>query len=250
MKTDEMRQLLEAAYEAYARPDFLENDPIKIPHRYSKKEDVEISGFLAATIAWGNRTSIINNAKRLMHYMDDSPADFISHHKPQDRQRLKGFVHRTFNETDVMYFFERLQRLYRDEGGLEDAFGHGPTTRDRISNFHQIFFDHEFPQRTTKHVSNPAKGSSAKRLNMYLRWMVRPNTEKVDFGIWKSMHPKDLMMPLDVHTGNVGRTLKLLHRKQNDWKAVSELTEALRKFDPNDPVKYDYALFGMGVNKV
>lgn len=244
-----LHELLEEKYRAYCRPDFIQHDPIQIPKQFSKKEDIEIAAFLSATIAWGQRKSIIANANRLMEHMDRSPADFIRNHQAADRVRFKGFVHRTFNEPDCMYFMEGLQHLYRHHGGLEGAFiaKTNIPVRDRLEHFHTLFFSIDHLARTRKHVSNPAKGSSAKRLNMFLRWMVRTASEGVDFGIWKHISPAELMMPLDVHTGTVSRKLGLLQRKQDDWKAVNELTERLRTFDPKDPVKYDFALFGMGV---
>ncbi|MEX2597911.1 MAG: TIGR02757 family protein [Salibacteraceae bacterium] len=247
----DIKDQLDLAYERYARPDFIPNDPIQIPHRFSGKEDIEIAGFLAATIAWGQRITIINNAKKLIIMMDGAPHDFIVHHKASDRKRLASFVHRTFNAVDAMYFFEALQHLYLKKGGLETAFipKSGIGIKERLMHFHQLFFELEHLTRTRKHVSNPEKGSSAKRLNMYLRWMVRSPKEGVDFGIWKNINPEELMMPLDVHTGTVGRRLGLLKRKQDDWKAVEELTSALRKFDQADPVKYDFALFGLGIDQ-
>jgi uncharacterized protein (TIGR02757 family) len=249
MRKQELEILLENAYHTYAKEDFIELDPIQIPRRFSKKEDIEIAGFLAATIAWGQRPTIVKNAWRMMELMDFEPHDFITNHQASDLKRFDGFVHRTFNASDLQFFIHRLQSLYRKERGLEVAFSQGESALERISSFHQLFFNQEHLPRTRKHVSNPLKGSSAKRLNMYLRWMVRPNKEGIDFGIWKSISPADLMMPLDVHTGNVGRHLRLLSRKQDDWKSVEELTKSLRKFDPKDPVRFDLALFGMGVNK-
>jgi uncharacterized protein (TIGR02757 family) len=251
LKKEELLLRLEDAYSRHSQPDFIPHDPIQIPHRFSKKEDIEIAGFLAATIAWGQRKTIINNAHRMIESMDNAPYDFIVKHKASDRKRFEGFVHRTVNEIDAMYFMEALQHLYVNEQGLEGAFiaKHGVAAKERISHFHQQFFSIEHLPRTKKHVSNPMKGSSAKRLNMYLRWMVRPNVEGIDFGIWKHMKPSELMMPLDVHTSTVGRKLGLLQRKQDDWKAVEELTSALRAFDSEDPVKYDFALFGLGVSR-
>ncbi len=251
LKKEDLFLRLEDAYKRHSKPDFIPHDPIQIPHRFSKKEDIEIAGFLAATIAWGQRVTIINNAHRMMEMMDNAPHDFIVNHKASDRKRFEGFVHRTFNEIDAMFFTEALQHLYLNVQGLEGAFiaKPGVDAKERISHFHQQFFSIEHLPRTTKHVSNPAKGSSAKRLNMYLRWMVRPNKEGIDFGIWQHMKPAELMMPLDVHTSTIGRKLGLISSKQDDWKAVEELTTALRQFDPEDPVKYDFALFGMGANK-
>lgn len=241
--------MLDNAYVNFAKKGFVDNDPILIPHRFTKREDIEIAGFLVATIAWGQRTTIISNGEKLIDLMDNAPHDFVVNHLASDRKRFKGFVHRTFSDVDTMYFMEALQHLYAENGGLENAFK-GNSAKERISAFHHSFFSIPHLSRTKKHVSNPEKGSSAKRLNMFLRWMVRPAIEGIDFGIWKSVQPSELMMPLDVHTGNVGRKLGLLQRKQNDWSAVEELTSNLRKFDSTDPIKYDFALFGLGVNKI
>ncbi|HAW20719.1 MAG TPA: TIGR02757 family protein [Flavobacteriales bacterium] len=246
----ETQEVLENAYQAFAKPNFIESDPIQIPARFTTKEDIEISGFIAATIAWGQRPTIIRNANRLIELMDGAPSDFIRNHESSDRERFSGFVHRTFNDIDAMYFLEALQHLYTVQNGLEGAFDSNGSVKERIAGFHHTFFGIPHLDRTKKHVSNPEKGSSAKRLNMFLRWMVRPNKEGIDFGIWKSISPSELMMPLDVHTGNVGRKLGLLKRKQNDWKAVEELTASLRLLDPIDPIRFDLALFAMGVNKM
>jgi uncharacterized protein (TIGR02757 family) len=246
----ETQEVLENAYQAFAKPNFIESDPIQIPARFTTKEDIEISGFIAATIAWGQRPTIIRNANRLIELMDGEPSDFIRNHESSDRERFSGFVHRTFNDIDAMYFLEALQHLYTVQNGLEGAFDSNGSVKERIAGFHHTFFGIPHLDRTKKHVSNPEKGSSAKRLNMFLRWMVRPNKEGIDFGIWKSISPSELMMPLDVHTGNVGRKLGLLKRKQNDWKAVEELTASLRLLDPIDPIRFDLALFAMGVNKM
>lgn len=251
MYTDqELKWTLEEAYGQFAQPDFIDNDPIQIPRRFSVKEDIEISGFLTATIAWGQRVSIIKSANRLMALMDEAPHDFIVNHEAKDRKRFKGFVHRTFNADDVTFFMASLQHIYHEKQGLERAFSSTEATSnfERLSRFHELFFSIEHLDRTKKHVSNPEKGSSAKRLNMFLRWMVRSPKEGIDFGIWRCIPPSELMIPLDVHTGNVARKLGLLTRKQDDWKAVDELTKRLRRFDVIDPVRYDLALFGIGVN--
>jgi len=249
---NKVKGLLEDAYRRFARPEFIENDPIQIPARYSKKEDVEIAAFLTATIAWGQRKSIINSANRLMAWMDEQPFDFVVNHQPQERERFAQFVHRTFNGLDAMYFLEALQNLYRIEDGLEGAFAGdaGSHVKDRIAAFHRTFFSLPHLSRTVKHVSNTERGSSAKRLNMFLRWMVRSRKEGIDFALWKSISPSELMMPLDVHTATVSRKLGLLLRAQNDWRAVEELTASLRIFDPLDPVRYDLALFGLGVHRM
>jgi uncharacterized protein (TIGR02757 family) len=250
MKKRDLQSLLEDAYATYAKPGFIDLDPIGVAGRFSKKEDIEIAGFLAATIAWGQRPTIIKNANRMMELMEEQPHDFVLNHSPKDLERFEGFVHRTFNHIDLQYFIYRLQKMYQSEGGIEHVFSQGDSALTRISNFHDSFFNSEHLSRTRKHVSNPMKGSSAKRLNMYLRWMVRSNKEGIDFGIWNSIPTADLMMPLDVHTGNIGRHLGLLKRKQHDWKAVDELTNSLKAFDPVDPVRFDLALFGIGVNKM
>ncbi|MEZ4722602.1 MAG: TIGR02757 family protein [Flavobacteriales bacterium] len=248
--SESVQALLDKYYALFARPNFIALDPVQIPARFSKKEDIEIAGFLAATIAWGQRKSIINNASRLMELMENAPFDFILNHEPSDRLRFKGFVHRTFSDIDAIYFMESLQNIYKNHGGLEAAFNRASqSVKHRLMGFHELFFSLEHLNRTRKHVSNPLNESSAKRLNMYLRWMVRHSNEGVDFGIWNSIRSCELMMPLDIHTGTVSRKIGLLKRKQDDWKAVEELTAALRSFDPEDPVKYDFALFGMGVTK-
>ena len=250
MNKIDLQDFLNTKVLQYEHPQFLETDPIQIPHRFSLKEDVEISAFLTATIAWGNRKSIITNATRLMHLIDNAPYDFIVNHQPADLKRFEGFVHRTFNAIDASYFMQSLQHIYKMHGGLESLFStqkgqsHLQTT---ISSFKEVFFELPHPTRTQKHVSDPLKGSAAKRLHMFLRWMVRPATTQVDFGLWKNIGTQRLSCPLDVHSGNVARKLKLLKRKQNDAKALAELDKNLRKLDPVDPVKYDFALFGLGV---
>lgn len=250
MTKKEIKIFLDEKAAQYEHPKFLEDDPIQIPHRFTKKEDIEISGFLTATIAWGNRKSIINNASKLMEMMDNAPYDFVQNHTKKDLARLGHFVHRTFNMEDLHYFLCSLQNSYTNHGGLEAMFTKAPkkaSIQDGISAFKQLFFELPHQPRTQKHVSDPLKGSAAKRINMYLRWMVRPAEKGVDFGLWNSISPKQLSCPLDVHSGNVARKLNLLKRKQNDAKALAELDKNLRKMDPEDPVKYDFALFGLGV---
>ena len=250
MTKAELKEFLDAKVAQYNHPHFLEDDPLQIPHRFSKKEDIEISGFLTATIAWGNRKSIIKNATRLMELLESTPYDFVSNHTETDLDKLQPFVHRTFNGLDLTYFIKSLQNIYSKHGGLEAVFTQyqeKETLQPAISQFKKVFFELPHQKRTTKHVSNPMKGSAAKRINMFLRWMVRNNDTGVDFGIWKGLQPAQLSCPLDVHSGNVARKLKLLHRKQNDAKALAELDENLRKLDSVDPVKYDFALFGLGV---
>lgn len=250
MTKSELKDFLDEKVEQYNNPKFLEEDPLQIPHRFSKKEDIEISGFLTATIAWGNRKSIINNASRLIELLDNTPHDFILNHTETDLGKLAPFVHRTFNGTDLHYFIQSLQNIYINHDGLESVFvqqQEKDSLQLAISKFKEVFFELPHLTRTMKHVSDPNKGSAAKRINMFLRWMVRNNNTGVDFGIWKQLDPSQLSCPLDVHSGNVARKLKLLKRKQNDAKALAELDKNLRKMDPKDPVKYDFALFGLGV---
>ncbi len=246
----ELKAFLDTKVIQYNNPKFIESDPIQIPHQFSKKEDIEISGFLTATIAWGNRKSIINNANRLMQLLDSSPYDFVMHHEDSDLEKLHPFVHRTFNGDDCIQFIKSLRHIYKRHGGLETLFSkhaEKESVQNSISKFKSTFFEIEHLQRTEKHVSDPLKNSAAKRINMYLRWMVREDNAGVDFGIWKHLSPSQLSCPLDVHSGNVARKLGLLKRKQNDGKALAELDKNLRKLDASDPVKYDFALFGLGV---
>ncbi|MCD2259002.1 TIGR02757 family protein [Psychroserpens luteolus] len=250
MNKIELKEFLDAKVEQYNHPRFIESDPIQVPHQFSKKEDIEISGFLTATIAWGNRKSIINNANRMMILLDQAPYDFVKNHNESDLETLDSFVHRTFNGLDFIQFIKSLKHIYNNHGGLEAVFSTGVEKNNlqlAIHRFKSIFFEIEHLERTKKHVSDPLKNSAAKRINMYLRWMARQDNNGVDFGIWNSISPALLSCPLDVHSGNVARKLKLLKRKQNDGKALLELDTALRKLDSNDPVKYDFALFGLGV---
>ncbi|ALM07180.1 hypothetical protein SB49_04720 [Sediminicola sp. YIK13] len=250
MKKTELKNFLDAKVSQYNHPEFLESDPIQIPHLFTLKEDVEISGFLTATIAWGNRKSIISNAHKMMELMDHAPYDFIQNHQENDLDRLQNFVHRTFNGVDLAYFVKSLKNIYQYRSGLEGVFTSNidkKSIQPTISKFKEVFFEIPHPKRTTKHISDPVKGSAAKRINMYLRWMVRDNTTGVDFGLWKDIPTSILSCPLDVHSGNVARKLGLLKRKQNDAKALAELDRSLRHLDPKDPVKYDFALFGLGV---
>ena len=250
LKKQELKEFLDAKVVQYNHPRFIESDPIQIPHQFSKKEDIEIAGFLAATISWGNRKSIITNANKMMALLDHSPFDFIKNHELSDLEKLSSFVHRTFNGDDFMQFIKSLNHIYTHYDGLEAIFTkHSEefSTQKAIHQFKKHFFEIEHFQRTQKHVSDPLKNSAAKRINMFLRWMVRTDNNGVDFGIWKSLSPAQLSCPLDVHSGNVARCLGLLQRKQNDSKALGELDSALRKLDPTDPVKYDFALFGLGV---
>ncbi|HRH70450.1 MAG TPA: TIGR02757 family protein [Flavobacteriales bacterium] len=247
----DLRALLDDAYDRYARPNFIGEDPIQIPRSFIKREDAEVIGFLTATIAWGQRKTIIANAQRLVELMEGTPHAFVLGASARELQRLAPFVHRTFNGEDLVQFILSLRHLSTEYQGLEDAFlqrGEAGSMAEAIPRFKQRFFEIGHPARTRKHVADPSKGSNAKRINMYLRWMVRPNDRGVDLGLWKRITPKDLMVPLDVHTGRVARELGLLKRAQDDWKAVEELTGALRAFDADDPVKYDIALFAIGVN--
>ncbi len=249
MNKSELKDFLDEKVIQYNNFDFIESDPIQIPHSFSQKEDIEIAGFLSATIAWGNRKMIINNSKKLMDLMGNSPYDFVMSHSEDNLDSLDNFVHRTFNAIDAKTFIKSLQHIYKNHNGLEAVFSKNQeenSMQKSIHEFKKIFFEVEHQQRTQKHISDPLNNSAAKRINMYLRWMVR-NDNKVDFGIWKTIPTSKLSCPLDVHSGNVARKLGLLKRKQNDGKALAELDLALRKLDENDPVKYDFALFGLGV---
>ncbi|MEQ9064358.1 MAG: TIGR02757 family protein [Vicingaceae bacterium] len=242
-----LKALLDEQFQLFNQIDFIENDPISIPHLFTKKEDIEISGFITASISWGNRKSILNSARKILEKMELSPHEFILNHSEKDLKPFKGFVHRTFNEVDMVSFIHSLKRIYENSEGLEGMFNGGNTLTEKLAQFPQNFFVHEVPKRSRKHIANIAKGSAAKRINMFLRWMVRNDDHGVDFGLWKTISPSELFMPLDVHSGRIARKLGLLERKQDDWKAVQLLTGELRKFDRKDPVKYDFALFGMGM---
>ncbi|MCB8965058.1 MAG: TIGR02757 family protein [Bacteroidales bacterium] len=250
-KTD-LQDLLDSRYERYANKLFLADDPIQIPHRFSKVEDIEIAGLLTATIAWGNRKSILNSMNRLLNAMSNNPYQFVINFKSSDRKYLKGFVHRTFNEDDCAAFIQVLKSIYSEQGGLRSvfvgAYNRNKSIADSINAYRNCFVIADIPSRTLKHTPNINAGSAAKRLNMYLRWMVRPSAEGIDFGLWVEIPTSALLIPLDVHSGRVARALGLLQRPQNDFRAVEELTTELRQFDTNDPIKYDFALFGMGVN--
>jgi len=250
LSKEEIISFLNYKSNQYNNIKFIETDPIQIPHLFNKKEDVEISGFLTSTISWGNRKSIIKSAEKLIELLDHSPYDFILNHKKRDLDTLKPFVHRTFNGIDLIQFVKSLKHIYRNYNGLEEIFRNNikdDSLQYAIHKMKKIFFEIPHTNRTKKHISDPMRGSAAKRINMFLRWMVRDDTRGVDFGIWKSISPKYLSCPLDVHTGNVARKLGLIQRKQNDHKAVMELDKKLREFDLSDPVKYDFALFGLGV---
>ena len=251
LSSSELKSFLDEKYDLYNRETFIYTDPIQIPKAFSKKEDIEISGFMAATIAWGQRPTIIKNANKLMNWMDEAPHDFIMNAEASDLDAFAEFKHRTFNGEDAISFIKALQNIYKIHGGLESVFSkqvkEGGGIKAALAHFREVFFSIDHPSRTEKHVSNVLKKSSAKRLNMFLRWMVRSDSRGIDFGLWESISPADLYLPLDVHTGRVGRKLDLLKRKQDDWKAVDEITMSLRQLDPSDPVKYDFALFGLGI---
>ncbi|MCF1191656.1 TIGR02757 family protein [Mangrovimonas sp. AS39] len=249
MTKKELKEFLDQKAALYNNTDFISTDPIQIPHQFSLKEDIEIASFLTASIAWGNRKSIITNAKKLMLLLDESPYDFIMNHEDSDLDKMQSFVHRTFNGLDLITFIKGLKHIYSNHAGLEGIFNkyqEKDSLQFAIHKLKEHIFEIEHLPRTQKHVSDPLKNSAAKRINMFLRWMVRPNNTGVDFGLWQHISTSKLSMPLDVHTGNIGRKLGLLIRKQNDAKALKELDQALRKFDPMDPVKYDFALFGLG----
>ncbi|MCB0488700.1 MAG: TIGR02757 family protein [Cyclobacteriaceae bacterium] len=251
MNKFELKALLDEKVAQYNQPGFIADDPVSIPHSYSRKEDIEITGFFAAMLAWGQRKTIINKCRELFKLMDDAPYEFIVHHKLNDLKRFTRFKHRTFNDTDCLYFIRFLKSHYSKNNSLETAFQ--PTENEAdiegaLVRFHKKFFSLEdFPPRTKKHVATPERKSACKRINMYLRWMVRDDQRGVDFGIWKSIPTSKLICPCDLHVERVARKLKMIKRKPMDWLTAVELTAQLRKFDPNDPVKYDFALFGLGL---
>ncbi len=250
MNKKELKSFLDEKVELYNNPKFIESDPILIPHQFSLKEDIEIAAFLSATIAWGNRKMIITNGQKLMKLMGNSPYDFVMSHSETDLEKLENFVHRTFNSLDLTTFVKGLNHIYTIHNGLEAVFSKNQeplSMQKSISEFKKIFFEIEHLNRTQKHISDPLNNSAAKRINMFLRWMIRNDNKGVDFGLWKTISTASLSCPLDVHSGNVARKLGLLTRKQNDAKALLELDTNLRLLDKNDPVKYDFALFGLGV---
>lgn len=253
MVKSSVKQLLDEKAKQYNTTLFISSDPISIPRKFTQLQDIEIMGFMAATLAWGQRITILNNCHKLIDLMGGKPHDFVLHFKEKDLKRFDGFVHRTFNDTDLMYFLHFFQRYYRLHHSLEDAFAdgikrHDTTVENGLIHFRELFFSLPYvPERTKKHVASPARNSACKRINMFLRWMVREDTNGVDFGCWKRIKPAQLQCPLDVHSGRTARRLGLLQREQDDWKAVCELTDNLRKYNPTDPVMYDFALYGMGV---
>ena len=253
MNRSNLKALLDECVAKYNQPHFIENDPIGIPHRFSKKQDIEITAFWTAMLAWGQRKTIVNKASVLFGLMDNAPFDFIKNHREKDRKRFLHFKHRTFQPTDTLYFLEFLQWFYSHYHSLEEAFLKNFNPSDEhignaLIGFRHLFFSlPNAPKRTHKHIASPITKSTCKRLNMFLRWMVRQDKNGVDFGIWKNIKPAQLLMPLDVHVDRMARKFHLLERKQTDWPAVLELTKNLRNFDADDPVKYDFALFGLGV---
>ncbi|MFY0653265.1 MAG: TIGR02757 family protein [Cyclobacteriaceae bacterium] len=248
-----LKPFLDEKFNLFNNPDFIANDPICIPHQFIKPQDIEIAGFFAATLAWGQRVTIINKCRELMAMIDNSPHDFVLNHKDNDLKRLTTFKHRTFNATDLLYFVEFLKHHYSKHNSLEEAFLLSDQSepfemKSQLIGFRNYFTSlPDFPDRTKKHVSTPANKSACKRLNMFLRWMVRKDNKGVDFGIWKRIPMSELICPCDVHVDRIARKLGLITRKQTDWQTAEELTENLTKLDPHDPVKYDFALFGLGV---
>ncbi len=249
----EIKPFLDSLVLKYNQTAFIEADPILIPHRFSKKEDIEIAAFISATLAWGNRKTILKSAGQFMTWMDNQPFDFVMNACENDLKSFLKFKYRTFNGIDSLFFIQSIRNIYVQHQGLEAVFSHGYFQNNEIKTaigyFRQLFFSIPNPERTKKHVANPMEGSAAKRLNMFLRWMVRSDDQGVDFGLWKQIPMSALYIPLDVHSGSIARQLGILNRTQNDWKAVEHLTQKLREFDPLDPVKYDFALFGAGVNR-
>lgn len=251
----DLKDFLDQKVAEFNQPDFIPLDPISIPHRFSKKQDIEIAGFIAAVLAWGQRKTIINKCLELFEMMDNAPYDFMLNHKEQDLKPFLQFKHRTFNDIDTLYFIEFFRWFYRNHKSLEEAFILGWTQETDIMekllvNFHHFFFQlPDAPRRTRKHIATPDRKAACKRINMFLRWMVRSDDKGVDFGIWKTIKPYQLFCPCDLHVDRVGRKLGLITRKQTDWQTAVELTERLREFDPEDPVKYDFALFGLGVEE-
>lgn len=255
MNKKELKSLLEEKVKLYNKETFVENDPICIPHKFSKKQDIEITAFWAAVLAWGNRKTIINKCNDLIQLMDYAPHDFVLNHADSDLKPFVNFKHRTFNGTDALYFLEFFKNYYLQNDSLESAFAKNLKPDDKniessLIGFREIFFSlPDYPPRTQKHIASPARKSTCKRLCMFLRWMVRNDNNGVDFGIWNEISPSQLVCPLDVHVDRIGRRLGLITRKQRDWTTSLELTKNLAYFDPLDPTKYDFALFGMGVNK-
>ena len=249
MTLKKLKEYLDRKVDKYNQPFFIADDPISIPHLFSKKPDIEIAGFFAAIFSWGNRTTIINKSKELISRLDNAPHQFILQHSDADLKKLMGFRHRTFNADDLFYFIDFFHQHYKRYESLETAFfpSEGMTAEQGLIHFRKYFFTEAHLKRTEKHISSPLQKSTCKRLNMFLRWMVRNDNKGVDFGIWKNIKPSQLICPFDVHVARVARKLGMIKRKQNDWLAAVELTTALRKLDKQDPVKYDFALFNLGV---
>ncbi len=249
-----LKKLLDEKVRLYNQPSFIKGDPIVVPHRFGKQQDIEIAGLFAAVLAWGNRTSIINSTNKIMRWMDDAPHDFVVNHQDTDLKKMLSFAHRTFNATDLLYFIYFLQYHYSKYNSLEDAFVHEAsyeheTVEQALIHFHNYFFSIEHPERTRKHIATPARKSACKRINMYLRWMVRTDNHGVDFGIWKKISPRQLVCPLDVHVGRVAFRLRLIRNEKSDWQNALSLTQSLRELNPEDPAVYDYALFGLGAEE-
>lgn len=250
---NDLKKYLGQKVDLYNQPSFIKDDPISIPHLFTKKQDIEIAGFFAAIFSWGNRTTIINKSKELMQLMDQAPYEFCMNRDQAKLKRLLAFKHRTFNATDLLYFIEFLNFHYSCNESLESAFTKGMNKKDEtiengLAGFYHYFFSlPDIPERTRKHIASPEKNSSCKRLNMFLRWMVRCDDKGVDFGIWKNIAPSQLICPVDVHVARVATALKLIQRQAVDWQTALELTAFLRTLDKADPVKYDFALFGTGV---
>ncbi len=250
---EQLKEILEKYYLKYNTPEFILNDPISIPHSYTNKQDIEITAFWTSVIGWGRRAMIIQNAKKLFKLMDNAPYDFIVNHEEKDRKKFLDFKHRTFQPTDTLYFLEFLQWYYTNNESLEQAFSrhideNSDNIKEALIGFHELFFSLEHvPHRTKKHIPTPLRKSTCKKLNMFLRWMVRSDDHGVDLGLWKNIKMSQLMIPIDVHVERIGKQFGLLTRKQRDWKAVEELTTELKKYDAEDPAKYDFSLFGLGV---
>lgn len=250
-KVTDLKSFLDEKASLFNQPAFIANDPVSVPHKFSSNQDIEIAGFFAAVLAWGQRVTIIRKCTELMSWMDNAPYEFVMHHRPRDLKRIAEFRHRTFNGTDALYFIDALKSVYKEHSSLESLFAvpaSALTIEQGLVNFHNRFFAlPHHPHRTRKHLPTPERKSTCKRINMYLRWMVRHDNRGVDFGLWKTISPSQLVCPCDVHVDRVARKLKLIRRKQTDWLTALELTRNLRKLDPADPVKYDFALFGLGV---
>ena len=250
-QTTDIKEFLLQKVSQYNQVSFISTDPISIPHSFTGKEDIEISGFLTALISWGQRKSIVKSGKKLMNLMGNKPHQFVLNAGRKELEDISDFVYRTFNGDDLLFLIAALKEIYLHKGGLEQiattGFEKTGDIKGAIIEIRNTLLQTPHLKRSEKHLADPQKGSAAKRINMFLRWMVRKDNNGVDFGIWEKIPQSRLMCPLDVHSGNTARALGLLKRKQNDWKAVEELTECLKKMDPEDPVKFDFALFGTGV---